>query len=450
MKQKKKNSTPLTKVGKFFDKFLIVPITKAVVKINDVFNGQGKFLENWLSKTNTLLFVSLFLAIALFIVIDQKILVFSDSSAEVLRNRPVNVVYNEEAYVVEGLPNSVDITLIGSKADLYIANQAPTGEVTADLSNLKPGQHKIELKYNQASSSIEYKVNPSNVTVYIYPKVSDTRTVTVDLLNQDLLDSKLVVDNVTLDTDKVVIKGADYQLKKVSTVKALVDVTSIAKQEVGTYTLKDVELKAYDADGNTVNVEVVPSRVEAKVKITSPTKTVPVKIIPTGSVAFGKAISSITQSISEVTVYGSSDVLASLQYIPVKISVDGIKDKTEYKVELEKPAGIRSMNSSAVSCTVYLDSVAEREIEGIKIDVRNLMDGFSAQGLTGSDTTVTVNIKGVESVINQITAKDIFAYVDLSGLGEGEHKGIIVQVEGTDVRVEYTVKTKTVDIGIYK
>lgn len=447
----KKNKTPLSKkIGKFVDKHIVVPITKLVVKFNEMFGGQGKMLENWLSKRNTLLFVSLFMAIALFIVIDQKILVFSDNSAEILRNQPINVIYNSEAYVVEGLPDTVDITLIGSKADLYIAKQAPVGEVTVDLSNLKAGQHKVEIKYTQASSSIEYKVNPSTVTVYIYPKVSDTRTVTVDLLNQDSLDSKLVVDKVSLDTDKVVIKGADYQLKKVSTVKALVDVTNIAKQEIGTYTLKDVELKAYDAEGNIVNVEVVPSKIEATLKITSPSKTVPVKIVPNGSVAFGKAISSISQSVNEVTVYGTSDVLASLQYIPVEISVDGIKDKTEYKVELEKPSGVRSMSATTVTTTVYLDSVAEKDIEGVKIDVRNLADGYSAQGLSETDTTVTVNVKGVQSVIDQITAKDISAYVDLDGLGEGEHKGITVQISGSDVRVEYSAKTKTVDIGIYK
>src|SRR5574344_473377 len=423
----KKNKTPLSKkIGKFVDKHIVVPITKLVVKFNEMFGGQGKMLENWLSKRNTLLFVSLFMAIALFIVIDQKILVFSDNSAEILRNQPINVIYNSEAYVVEGLPDTVDI------------------------SNLKAGQHKVEIKYTQASSSIEYKVNPSTVTVYIYPKVSDTRTVTVDLLNQDSLDSKLVVDKVSLDTDKVVIKGADYQLKKVSTVKALVDVTNIAKQEIGTYTLKDVELKAYDAEGNIVNVEVVPSKIEATLKITSPSKTVPVKIVPNGSVAFGKAISSISQSVNEVTVYGTSDVLASLQYIPVEISVDGIKDKTEYKVELEKPSGVRSMSATTVTTTVYLDAVAEKDIEGVKIDVRNLADGYSAQGLSETDTTVTVNVKGVQSVIDQITAKDISAYVDLDGLGEGEHKGITVQISGSDVRVEYSAKTKTVDIGIYK
>ncbi len=447
---KKKTSNSFSKISKFFDKYIIMPITKLVVSISEGFGGKGKVLESWLSKTNTLLFISLFLAITMFIVIDQKILVYSDNSAEILRNQTVNAIYNSEAYVVEGLPESVDITLIGSKADLYIAKQAPAGEVTVDLSNMKVGQHRVELKYNQASTSIEYKVNPSVATVYIYPKVSDTRTVTIDLLNQDSLDAKLNVDNVTLDTDKVVIKGADYQLKKAATVKALVDVTNIAKQEVGTYTLKDVELKAYDKDGNAVDVEVVPSTVEATVTITSPSKTVPVRIVPVGSVAFGQAISSISQSVNEVTVYGTSEALSSLQYIPIEISVEGIKSKTDYNVEIEKPAGVRFMSANMVKATVLLDTVTEKTIDGIRIDVKGLGEGLSAQGHTAADTKISVTVKGTSSVVDSLKAEDITATVDLTGLTAGEHKGVAVSVSGSDVRVEYTAKTKTVDIDIYK
>jgi len=445
-----KKNKHLSSFGKFVDKRIIMPITKLIVNINETFGKKSKYLESWLSKSNTLLFISLALAVTMFIVIDQKILVYSDNSAEILRNQTVNAIYNSEAYVVEGLPSNVDITLIGSKADLYIAKQAPAGEVTVDLSGLKTGQHRVELKYSQASTSIEYKVNPSTATIYIYPKVSDTKTVTIDILNQDLLDSKLIVDNVTIDTDKVVIKGADYQIKKVSTVKALIDVSNIAKQQVGTYTIKDVELKAYDTDGNAVDVEVVPSTVEATVTITSPSKTVPIRIVPTGSVAFGQAISSITQSVNEVTVYGPSDVLSSLQYIPIEVSVDNISGKAEYNLEIEKPTGVRYMSANMIKATVFLDNVSEKTIDGVKIDVRGLANGLHAQGKTAADTSVSVTIKGVSSVIDSITAEDITAYVDLTGLEAGEHKSVSVAVEGTDVRVEYTAKTKTVDIVISK
>ena len=45
--------------------------------------------------------------------------------------------YNEEAYVIEGLPETVDITLIGRSSDIYLAKQYPTNEVSVDLRDFK-------------------------------------------------------------------------------------------------------------------------------------------------------------------------------------------------------------------------------------------------------------------------------------------------------------------------
>ena len=437
------------RIWKFIDKKIILPITKLITFASDKVSKPGKKFESWLSKTNTLLFISLIFAVALFIIVDQKILFYSESSAEVLKSQEVNAIYNQEAYVVEGLPETVDITLIGSKADLYIAKQTTTHEVVVDLTGLKPGQHKVNIKYNQANSSIDYSVNPSVATVMIYSKISQAKTLTVDLLNQDMLDSKLSIKNVNVSTDNVVVKGADYKLSKVATVKALVDINNLATQEIGTTTMKNVPLKAYDESGNVVDVEIVPATIDADITIDSPSKEVPIKAVPVGEVAFGQAINSIETSETKVTVYGSAEALESLNYIPVQIDVSDLKENRQYKVQLENPVGIKHMSISSVTVDVTLAAVSDKDIDNVSIEYRNLGSGYSVQGLSASDVAVTVNIKGVSSVIDSITAGDIVAYLDLSGYGEGEHE-VDVHVEGSDVKVQYQSKTKKVRIRIVK
>ena len=76
-------------------------------------------------------------------------------------------------------------------------------------------------------------------------------------------------------------------------------------------------------------------------------------------------------------------------------------------------------------------------------------DKYSVQGTGETATMVTVNLKGVKEVIDTITADDVKAYIDLSGLGEGEHE-VEVKVEGNDSKVTYTSKTKKVKINIIK
>lgn len=439
----------LAGIFSFIDKRIVIPITKLILIITSKFDKSGRKVENWLSKSNTLLFISLFLAIAIFIVIDQKIILFNDSSAEVIKNQPVQVIYNEEAYVVEGLPETVDITLIGSKTDLYIAKQSSSHDVTVDLSGLKPGTHKVSIKYNQNTGSIDYMVNPSVATVIIYPKVSKTVTLSVDVLNQDSLDSKLIIDQLNYSTDKVVIKGSEQQLSKVVSVKALLNVENIVTQEVGTTTVKNVPLKAYDIDGNVIDVEIVPESIDIDVVIASPSKELTIKLIPNGEVGFGYAISSMNSNETKVTVYGDSDVLKNLTSIPVEFDVNGLKADKEYKIEIPKPVGVRSLSVNNIVVKVALGTVSSKDLEGVSVEPRNLSDAYTANAMSKDESRITVNLKGVKSVLDTIVASDIVAYVDLSGYGEGEYE-VDVKVEGKDAKVTYTPKIKKVTVKITK
>ena len=133
-------------IYKWIDKHIIVPITKFILFISDKLGGRtGKF-ERWITKKSTLIFISLILAICAFLYVDNESNILIDSSAEVLYDQKVDVTYNAEAYVIEGLPKTVDVTLIGRRVDLYLAKQLSNGKVGADLSNLGEGTHKVTLK----------------------------------------------------------------------------------------------------------------------------------------------------------------------------------------------------------------------------------------------------------------------------------------------------------------
>ena len=195
-------------IGLFFDKWLITPITKLILKLMEIGKVLVKSFDRVSGKKSTLLIVSLLLAFVVFIVIDQESNVMIDQYAEILPNQPVTAVYNEELYVVEGLPKAVDITLIGQRRHIFLAKQSPSKGVSVDLTGLKTGNHKVTLKYTQRLKSLDYKLDPSQVTVTIYEKVSENRSLTYDILHQDSLDTKLYISNVELDRADVIVKGA--------------------------------------------------------------------------------------------------------------------------------------------------------------------------------------------------------------------------------------------------
>lgn len=437
-------------IGLFFDKWLITPITKLILKIMDFFKNFTKYIDRLAGKKSTLLIFSLILAFAVFVFVDNESSVMIDQYAEILYDQPVTAVYNEELYVVEGLPKTVDITLIGQRRHIFLAKQSPSKGVSVDLTGLKPGNHRVTLKYTQRLKSLDYKLDPSTVTVTIYEKVSENKSLSYDILHQDNLDSKLYISNVELDRSEVIIKGAQYKLDKVASVKALLDVDNIPNPKAGEITVKDVPLVAYDNDGKIVNdVEIVPKTVTAKVTITSPSKEVPIRVVPKGSLAFGKSIKSIETSLSKITVYGSQSAIDKIEQFEVELDVSGLESNKEFNITLTKPKGITDLSSKTLTVKVIVDDSTTKEFDDVPITTRNIGDGLVANAATDEDNKVDVVVTGSSDVLNGLKESDITAYVDLNGYGEGTHE-VEVHVTGTDLKLSYASKTKKVKVVISK
>ncbi|MBQ6405174.1 MAG: hypothetical protein IJJ63_03860 [Bacilli bacterium] len=434
-------------IGLFFDKWLITPITKLILRLMDLGKKFVQSFDKISSKKSSLIIISLVLSFLVFILIDQESNVMINQYAEILYDQPVTAVYNEESYVVEGLPESVDITLIGQRRHIFLAKQSPSKGVSVDLTGLKPGNHKVTLKYAQRLKSLDYKLDPSQVTVTIYEKVSENRALTFDVLNQDSLDSKLYINDIEIDRSDVIVKGAQYKLDQVATVKALLDVKNIPNPKAEEIMVKDIPLVAYDNNGNIIDVEIVPKTVTANVQIISPSKEIPIKIVPEGELAFGKSIKTMETSISKITVYGSQDVVDSIQQLEVPIDVNGLDKDKEYNVTLKRPKGITELSSKTLIVKVVLDNSSSKEFENISVQTQNLDNNLKVQALSDSDRQVTVVVKGSEESINNITASDISAFVDLKNYGVGEHE-VEVQVTGTDLKLSYESKTKKIKVRI--
>ena len=424
---KKKNYKLLKKIGravyrffegiyKIFDKLLITPLSKLMIFVGKLFKTNNRPFDRLLNNKIFLITFSLLLAFGVFIVIDKNADIMLNKSADVLTNQDLTALYNEEAY---------------------------------DLRDLRPGSHEVSLKYNGSVSSVEYKLAPSSVAVVIYEKLTESRTITPEILYENKLDSKYTISNISFSRDEVYIKGAEYKLEEVAIVKALVDVRKIVNPSVGTTTLKDIPLVAYDADGEIVDVEIVPETIDATLEITSPSKEVPLKVDPTGDVVFGKSIESMTLSTTKVTIYGDEETLNNINSIPVKIDVNGLSKDTEFNVNISKPSGVKDMSTSTVVVKVKLSSISEKTVSDVSIETKNLGNGLVAQASSKEDSMIDVIVKGTSTNLKNITSDDITASVDLKGLGVGAHE-VEVEVSGDDVKLSYTPKKTKVKIIIKK
>ncbi len=431
------------------DKLIVTPLSRLVYKIHDFIKSHGTGIERILNRPNALIVISLICAVVMFFLVDQKVISLTEKEAEVLTDQPVNVIYNKENYVVEGVPEAVDITLIGSKSSVYLATQVGDQEVTLDLSNYGPGTWKVKLKYNHSVNNVSYKLDPSTITVKISEKVSQTQSLTYNLLNENSLDSKLSISNVELETNKVIVKSSQEILNKVAVVKALVDASEITLKESGEYTIDNAKLVAYDANGKLLsNVEMVPSSVSAKVTIDSYHATKDVKVVTTGTMASGKALANLTTSVKQVEVYGDKATVDALNNVEAVVNVDNLDSNKTMTVNITQPVGIRYMSETKTSVEATVGTEAQKTVTGVQVRTTNLASGYVANAVTAEDQNIEVIVKGVEDVINTVEASDIVAYVDLSGLKTGTHTVpvkvsvsdslIVAQTAKTEIKVKIT------------
>lgn len=444
----------LESIYKLIDKIIIMPISRLVYNITKVSKSKNVDLNKYLSKPNFLIYLSLILALIAFLLIDNKVVNLVENEAEIIKNIPVNIIYNEEAFVVENVPEEVDITITGRKSDIYLAKQLGDFRVELDLSKYtEPGTYKVKFTYSKSIESVNYNLDPSYVTVTIKDKVSEVHSVTYDLINDDL-DGKLSVNKVTLDSNEVIIKGSQDVLDKIASVKALVDVTDGKYDSAGTYEISNVPLVAYDKKGKIVeNVEIVPSTLSGTVELKSYKQSVPLNITTTGKLVSGRAIASLTinnASSFTVDIYGEENDIKKITSVPVDINIDGLgKESTKtYNVTINKPNGVRYISTKNVTINVTFGDEEQKTIDIHDIGFKDgsIPDGYTANIISNSATSVQV--KGVKSNISNITESDINAYVDLSGLGEGTHE-VEVKIDNNNPLVSYVVSS-TITIKMTK
>ena len=379
-------------IYRILDRFFVTPISRFLFRLNDRLKNNPSKIEHFLNRPNILLYISLIFAVGVFFLIDSQVVTLVEKEAEILSNQPVTVLYNKEAYVVEGLVDTVDIILTGRKSSIYLAKQLGDHDVVLDLTDYEASETsiKVPLSYNQTVDNISYKLDPSYVTVTIKKKESKIwNNVSYELLNENKLDEKLSVDSVELDKTEVIIKGSNDALEKVATVKALIDLSNKKFVDAGTYDISDIRMVAYDSNGEVLpNVEIVPNTITGSITLGTYSTIVPIKVLATGDLITGKSISAITingKNSYSISIYGEKSIIDEIKSVPVTIDVtnQGNNGAKTYNVTIAKPNGVRHISEENAKVVVSFGDEKQKTLEINNIAYRNLANGLKAN-LVGS------------------------------------------------------------------
>lgn len=369
-------------------------------------------MDRWLAQERTLKVLAVILAAALWLLVSFE----TESAERPFDNVPVTVVgLRPDLALTDGdAQPHVRVTVRGNPNALsrLLADDL---RAVVDLSDAGPGtaQPRVEVTVPRGVQVVS--VSPAALSFRLEQRI--TRQVPVFVQTGGQVPEEFRQEEPLLGQREVQIEGPRSQVEKVSYVFGLVDVTGAAEDVT-----RNVSLTPISRDGQEVpTVLVAPSEIEVTVPIRRlpPAATRDIEARLSGAPAPGYRVLSVQVLPEQVQVRGPANRLAVLEGVETEaVDIDGARTTVREEVGLIMPDGINEVKPARV--TVIVEIVPDqlvRTIPSVPLDVR----GQPPEHVTVTERTVTVVVAGLSHIINNLDTGTIVAFIDVSGLEEGEH-----------------------------
>ena len=389
--------------------------------------------------------VALILAVLFCFMIDSNEdfdLFKANREVKTLNNLSVSTVVSEQAYEVSGIPEHVTVEVIGESGDLQMLNLQDNYQIVADLSGLTEGTHDVTLQPKNFSSRLEVIIKPSTAVVTIKRKESKRYSLGYDFVNTSKMDSIYALSEPQFEQGEVVVRASTETLGRIAFVKALIDVS-----DVNSDFETDAQIAAYDQSGNRIDVDIRPASVKAKVKVTTPSKSVPITLVPNGTMPDGKAIASYKLDSQAVVVYAPEDVLESIMELPIYIPVNNLTNDQRITMPINLPSKVTKASLKNVMIEIKIEDAVSKEIEDVPIQFQNAPSAnYNVRAVDSSNGTLKVKVSGAQGQIESIQKSDIKIIADFSGVDEPGIYDIPLSVSGSNKLVTYELGTATIKL----
>ncbi|MCZ6941659.1 YbbR-like domain-containing protein [Bacillus mycoides] len=418
---------------------------------------MDKLMENhWFLKG-----ISLLLACMLFMsaTLTEKnttanILPFVNEAKETLTNYAINLKYDEEKYIVSGIPSEgVKVKLEGPKAAVAATKNKRQFDIPVDLEGRPKGTYEVSLKANGLPDDVKGTVQPATIKVTLHEKAKKYVHVDLKLSNEDQMPAGATIEKSSIKPDTVEVVGTKEEIESISSAKAYIDLKGVNKTVT-----KTADVTLYNKEGKRLNVKTSPSKISVTVNVATQAtannveKTVPLTYSKKGNLPEGLAVTNISVEPKEVTIAGPKDILDNIQSIEgVEVDLSQLTDSTTFDASVLLPKGVTSAKPNQVKVSIGVQKVKQtksKTIDGIPIQKSGIPNDVTAQLLSPQDGKISVDISGEASIVDKITAAQITAAINLQNVSPGT-KDVSIQVSGPG-NISIEAKQKSAKVTIVK
>ena len=351
----------------------------------------------------------------------------------------------------EGRDATVNLRFSGKRQDLLKLNNTNV-RVLADLTGVTaPGEwhlsYDYELPDTVSSSDISIE-GRSATTVDILVAKLDTKEVEVRATFLGDVASGYVQEPMMLEYETVEISGPKDLVDRVSYAQVTLERTNLSKSvsDLLPVTLRDEDGELIESDELRCSVEEIgvemPVYMVKEVQLTA-------TLIAGGGASADHAICTIEPS--SINVKGEPEALEALNSINLgTIDLASVQKNQTKEFDIVVPNGMQNLTTDGTAkVTVELRNLKTQTFQVTNIEYANAPS--SGYRVILGTTSLTVQVRGLEDEVSEITASNIRAVADLSGLSNstGQYRvPVEIHVDGfADVGA---VGTYRVLVSIYE
>ncbi len=381
-----------------------------VVKI---FNQLNRWMDLMMSSDKRIRWLSLLMTLIIYVVVSGGTGVTTARSIDIIQDVPVIVQKNESDEVI-GYDETVNIQLIGNFTDIQLAKLTSNYQVYLDTTSYSEGVAEVRYTTSGFSSRLEVSVIPESAEVTISPIRSQTFDLSSWIVGKETLDTSISLGEPVLAFNEVEVRAGQATLDQIDRVVARIDVTNLNQSVDGA----SANIVALDASGRELDVQIEPSTVRYSLDVVENAKDVPIRAEIVGSVQDGYAIADYALSAATVKVFANPDVLESIDEIVLPIDVSGLnRSQTLNNLEFDLPEGVVRSSLENVDVELTIEPTSSKQIDNIPIQLSNIPSGLDASVV--NDAKVSIMVTGAQSLVDQLTAEDITATIDLTEARRG-------------------------------
>lgn len=317
---------------------------------------------------------------------------------ETLSDVVIQPIYDTDKYFIQGYQSTVTVRL--SSLNRVLLSGEVNGEtrsfrVVADLTGLSEGTHVVPLKVQNLTTGVTALINPISITVTIEKLI--TKKFPVDVhINKDNLAAGYELTETTSSPAEVEVTTGDQSMSQITQVSASLDnLTSLDKNLT-----KEVSLSALNDKGEIMNAVLSPSKVKVTLTIKMPSKEVPLSIAPVGTLPENISHFDFEWHPASVTLYGSSDLLASYTSLSIPLDITNIKEKTKKTLDLPSDLGLM-IQPKQVEVTIQPNFIKQDEPANSSSSSKNTSTASDAPA-DSSKTSSEKRLSGTETSTSSI------------------------------------------------